>query len=288
MYRMYTSIHIQVYTRKAEAREADEVIKLTNEILLILIINKSIMMNCGYKLYENNQIMMKIGDTILETKDTCKYLGITLNENNDGNRMAIDRSNQVRKSFFSLNSFGMKPVGVNPFIKAFLYNTYCLPKLTYGMGIYTLKRQTINILNINQNNLVRYMLGIPYRSHISDVNKVLNIMSIEYVYYCQICTVIKLLHRHKLTKEILLTIEDGNALDLDLNDDIGKIANILEIEKNYIIYYPDRSRQLLINHYFCNGIDENKMAEIGEIFQEYSFADKRRLKEIIKIDLNNV
>ena len=30
------------------------------------------------------------------------------------------------------------------------------------------------------------------------------------------------------------------------------------------------------------------MAEIGEIFQEYSFADKRRLKEIIKIDLNNV
>jgi hypothetical protein len=111
-------------------------------------------------------------------------------------------------------------LGVNTFIKAFLYNTYCLPKLTYGMGIYTLKRQTINILNINQNNLVRYMLGIPYRSHISDVNKVLNILSIEYIYYCQICIVIKLLHRHKLTKEILLTIEDGNALDLDLNDDI--------------------------------------------------------------------
>jgi hypothetical protein len=103
--------------------------------------------------------------------------------------MAIERSNQVRKSFFLLNSFDMKPVGVNPFIKAFLYNTYYLPKLTYGMGIYTLKRQTISILNINQNNLVRYMLGIPYRSHISDINKVLNIMSIEYVYYCQICIV---------------------------------------------------------------------------------------------------
>ena len=40
--------------------------------------NKSLIMNCGYKLYENNQIMIKkIGDKILETKDTCKYLGIT-------------------------------------------------------------------------------------------------------------------------------------------------------------------------------------------------------------------
>jgi hypothetical protein len=123
----------------------------------------------------------------------------------------------------------MKPVGVNPFIKAFLYNNYCLIKLTYGMGIYTLKRQNINILNVNQNNLARLMLGMPYRSYISDVNKVLNIMSIEYVYYCQICIVIKILHRHKLTKEILLTIEDGNALDLYLNDDIGKLISILEI-----------------------------------------------------------
>jgi hypothetical protein len=30
------------------------------------------------------------------------------------------------------------------------------------------------------------------------------------------------------------------------------------------------------------------MAEIGKIFQEYSFADEQRLKEIIKIDINNV
>ena len=67
-----------------------------------------------------------------------------INEKNDGNCMILDRFNQVRKSFFSLNSFGMKPVGVNPFIKSFLYNTYCLPKLTYGMGIYSINKQTRN------------------------------------------------------------------------------------------------------------------------------------------------
>jgi hypothetical protein len=99
--------------------------------------DKSIIMNCGFKLYENNQIEIRIDGKLLETKDSCKYLGLMMNEKNDGNCMILDRFNQVRKSFFSLNSFGIKPVGVNTFIKSFLYNTYYLPKLTYGMGIYS-------------------------------------------------------------------------------------------------------------------------------------------------------
>jgi hypothetical protein len=85
---------------------------------------------------------MKISNKIEIKKDSCKYLGLMLNENNDGNCMILERFNQVKKSFFSLNSFGMKPVGVNPFIETFLYNTYCLPKLTYGMGLYNINKQT--------------------------------------------------------------------------------------------------------------------------------------------------
>ena len=246
--------------------------------------NKSLIMNCGFKLYENDQIEIKIGGKLLETKDTCKYLGLILNETNDGNIMILDRFNLVRKSFFSLNSFGMKPVGVNPFIKSFIYNTFCLPKLTYGMGLYALKRETLNLLNVSQNNLVRYMLGIPYRSHISDINKVLNIVSIEYLYYCQICIVIKLLHRHKYTKEILLTIEGDNEFHLDLNNDIEKIASILNIEKNFIIFYPDRTRKLILDQYYYNNVNEGRMIEISNIFQQYSFADKRRLKCIVKMN----
>jgi hypothetical protein len=250
--------------------------------------NKWLIINFGFRLYENSQIKIRLGDKILETKDTCKYLGLILNENNDGNRMVIERCNQVRRSFFSLNSFGMKPVGVNPFIKSFLYNTYCLPKLTYGMGIYQLNRQTLNSLNVNQKNLVRYILGIPYRSHISDVNKALNLMSVEYVYYCQLCILIKLLHRHKYTKEILLTIEENNEFDLDLNNEIEKIMPILEIDKKQIIFYPDRTILLLIEHYFYHNVDHRKMGEICEIFQKYNFADKRRLKEIIKVNMTNL
>jgi hypothetical protein len=249
--------------------------------------NKSLIMNCGFKLYENDQIEIKIDGKLLDTKDSCKYLGLMINEKNDGNCMILERFNQVRKSFFSLNSFGMKPVGVNPFIKSFLYNTYCLPKLTYGMGLYSINKQTRNILNVNQNNLVRYMLGIPYRTHISKINKALNILDMDYVYYCQICIVIKLLHRHKHTKEILLSLNENNDLSLDLNDDIQKITGLLGIEKNLVIFYPDKVRKMLIENYFYKDVDVVIMQEISGLLQEYSFANKRKLVELIKININN-
>ncbi len=70
----------------------------------------------------------------------------------------------------------MKPRGLNPFIKSFLYNSYCLPKLTYGKELYSINKQTRQILNVNHNNLIRYMLEIPYKTHISYINRVLNIL----------------------------------------------------------------------------------------------------------------
>jgi hypothetical protein len=94
------------------------------------------------------------------------------------------------------------------------------------MGLYSINKQTRNILNVNQNYLVRYMLGIPYRTHISKIIKVLNILDMNCVYYCHICIVIKLLHPHKHTKEILLSLAENNDLSLDLNDDIQKITGL--------------------------------------------------------------
>ena len=39
----------------------------------------------------------------------------TINEN----KLHIENFSKVRKSFFSLNRFGMKPNGLNPFLQAF-------------------------------------------------------------------------------------------------------------------------------------------------------------------------
>ena len=128
------------------------------------------------------------------------------------------------------------------------------------------------------------MLGIPYRTHISNINKVLNILDMDYVYYCQICIVIKLLHRHKHTKEILLTIENNNNLSLELNDDIQKITELLGIDKSMVIFYPDKVRKMLIENYFYNDVDVGIMQVLSGLLQDYSFANKRKLVELIKIN----
>ena len=57
---------------------------------------------------------------------------------------------------FQFKWFWNEALGINPGIKAFIYNTYCLPKCTYGMCIFSLKKKTIKSINVSQNNLFRY------------------------------------------------------------------------------------------------------------------------------------
>ncbi len=54
----------------------------------------------------------------------------------------------------------MKPNGLNPYLQAFLYKTYCLSKSTYALEMMSLNLKTINELNMSQNFLVRFMLGL--------------------------------------------------------------------------------------------------------------------------------
>ena len=163
---------------------------------------KSVIINSGYKLYRDEDINIFLKDTKLEVVKECKYLGIYVNEENDGNDAMLIKFSGVEKAFFSLNSFGIRPPGVNPTTKAFIYNNLCLPKCSYGMGIYNLTKNTRNRLNVKQNNIFRYALGIPYKSHTSSLMKALNVVDIETLFLSQSCILVKILHRHEYTKKV--------------------------------------------------------------------------------------
>ena len=166
--------------------------------------NKSVVINAGFKMYKDEDIYLFINHMKLKVVIESKYLGLIINKNNDGNEPTLLKYNLVEKCFFSLNGFGIKPPGVNPNIKAFIYNMYCLPKCTYGMGIFNLDKKTLKSINVSQNNLFRYALNIPYKSHISLIMKSLKVLDATTLYYSQICILIKLLHRHDYTKNILM------------------------------------------------------------------------------------
>ena len=78
--------------------------------------------------------------------------------------------------------------------------------------ITTYKTKTIKQINISQNNLIRYTLGIPYKTHIKNPIKELGIIDSETTYLMEKCTIIKLLHRTEISKRVLIkNIEEKHA-----------------------------------------------------------------------------
>ncbi len=56
----------------------------------------------------------------INTVESLTILGFTFNRNNlKSDKFLISKFNTVRKSFFSLHDFGLRPEGLNPFFTMF-------------------------------------------------------------------------------------------------------------------------------------------------------------------------
>jgi hypothetical protein len=228
-------------------------------------------MNVGYKVLNNDQIKIKIDNVLLPVVNECKYLGLKIREDNEDDNFLMEKFRNIQKCAYSLNSYGLKPIGVNPEIKSFIYNTYCQPVGNYGLGILNLKKKTINQANIIQNNLIRYMMDIPYKSHITNLNKVLKIIDVETLNDLNICTIIKLLHRHDVTKEILESNINAENENWWLYKDMRRISNNLNIDIERVIYYPDKVRDMILERYYSGSeVEINIREEIDKLIKEYS------------------
>ena len=165
------------------------------------------------------------------------------------NVFAIERFKTVTKSFFTLNSFGLKPGGLNPFMQSFIYKTFCLSKFLYGLEIMSLNITTLNKINLSQNTIVRYIAGLYKSSHISPVMRVLNLFNIKDLYIFFKLTFIKNMKKNFICNYIfddildninsyktntLSFVKDLIMLKKHFNFEISFIVkNVLEIIMNY-------------------------------------------------------
>ena len=74
-----------------------------------------------------------------------KILGYWFNESMNNNEYLVKNFGVVRKGFFALNMFGIKPNRLNPFLQGFLYNTFCLSKTVYTLLKVCVKMDTISV-----------------------------------------------------------------------------------------------------------------------------------------------
>ncbi len=127
-----------------------------------------------------------------------KNLELLFNDKNDFNKKVFQKSTTVRRPFYSLAKFGMKPNGVDSQAQAFLYleSNVCLE-------LPSLNCNTINKIDVIQNNMIRYTLGLEFKCRTSNVLSALEIFTIEQLYQINMLTNVKLLHHDETSKYIL-------------------------------------------------------------------------------------
>ncbi len=135
-----------------------------------------------------------------------------------------------------------------------------------------------------QNNLIRYMFDIPYKSHVRNLLKVTKIIDIETLIDLNKCTVIKLLHRNHLTKNILIDNIIAKREEWWLYQDIKRISELLNIDIERVCFYPDITRKMLLERYYeGNAVEMEIRDEIDMLLKDYSFKNKKKLREKVKI-----
>ena len=105
--------------------------------------SKSKIMEFGKKIFK--KLDLKINKMKIDKVKELKILGYWFNESMNNNEYLVKNFGVMRKSFFALNMFGMKPNGLNPFLQGFLYNTFCLSKTVYTLLKVCVKMDTISV-----------------------------------------------------------------------------------------------------------------------------------------------
>ena len=73
--------------------------------------------------------------------NNIKYLGVEFTNNLNFNDFFLKKFLSVTNSFFSLNSFGFKPCGINPFLQSQVYKSFCLSRLLYSFEILSINKK---------------------------------------------------------------------------------------------------------------------------------------------------
>jgi len=138
-------------------------------------------------------------------------LGIDINNDFDFKKTACEKFKKVQKSIFSLSYLGLTPNGVSPFLKSFLYKTYCLSQFTYGLETSTLNVKTRDYLNIAQNNLIRQIIGLEKYCHMTEILKIIQIFKFDELYISTKLSILESLKNNEMAMYIF------NILCRDLN-----------------------------------------------------------------------
>jgi hypothetical protein len=232
-------------------------------------------------LHNNSQYLQQ--NINISFRDKFRYLGMEISTKIDDNEQLLQQFTGVRKSFYSLYKFGMKPIGLNPKTKSKIYNCYCIPKITYGIGILDINLQTKQKLEIQQNNIWRGTLGLHKRTKMSCLKQNLGILKIStLINKFQIVTA-KLINRHPITKEIFQFFEKNKNYSHSFSVRYGEL--VTSLLPNHPTESSLLSMQSLVENTFQSNLENNDdidmKKEIENILRYYNRTNISQLNTIL-------
>ena len=150
----------------------------------------------------------------------------------DYDSSTTEKFKNVQKAVFSLSFLGLTPNSISPDLQAFMYKTYCLSTFTYALETTTLKKSTIDYLNVCQNNTIRQIIGLKKYCHISKILKCLKLFNMEQLYvFSKICFLNSI--KYNSIRSDILTILMNEKDDLNRNStSFKKDFKLLEMKFN--------------------------------------------------------
>ena len=195
---------------------------------------------CKYMVFGSNNFNNNIFTLInlpLSFTNSIKYLGIEFNKDLNFSNFFINKFQSVSNSYFSLNSFGFKPGGINPFLQSFVYKSFCISRLLYGLEIFFINKTTINRMNLCQNNIIRFITGLSKNSHVSNTRNILKIMNIQDLYKYMKLIFIKNVKNNSISNGIFRHILSSNFKNNTKSfiKDFVLICDELNLNKQYVV-----------------------------------------------------
>ena len=191
----------------------------------------------------------RLGDVLLEEVDSYNYLGIILAADGSSHLRIKTMSKKGYSSFGMLKSAGFHSKGLSPITCSRIWKRMITPSMLYGCEIWgNLLRKEINILELVQKKIGKYIQGLHPRTHDEIVRGLLGWYTLEgTIDSCKLNFVHKLmsLHPENVIKQIFLAqmysviIAGTNTSNIscDLWSVLGKYGINQFLFQNTCIYY---------------------------------------------------
>jgi hypothetical protein len=131
--------------------------------------------------------------------------------------------------------------------------------------------KTIKTINLIQNYIIRFSLGLQKHTHISFIRKCLKIYDAYTLLLVNSCIQLAILHRHEITKHFLehFTLNQNKEFgSKSFSKNLKDISAATDKSLDFLINFPDKAKADILNNYYFVGDDDLEFNFINDLLKD--------------------